>query len=283
MGSWELDLLHEWLKLPCYPEKTPEEDWILIDLRRYCEQSLHPALILMGFKPRPAVLYLLKSRVLDSVGVIVVIDDLKVTNCLSWARCCEMHLRLGLASSLCVDGEVCWSAHLHTWKHTQTHTCSVSATNPGQIKSFQWHKSVIVGVFYTFKFGVLGIYTVTTLFSYQAGWVAGSYLAMGPMLVWKGHARVIKRDDLEQVREALALSVEPRLMKKCRSVSPQSIVLSYCPSLYVKWNEYDVAQQGSGNMESELTKRQNNRAVKSGKAHIHYWPDSRSLEAQDKS
>lgn len=60
------------------------------------------------------LLYLLKSRVLDSVGVIVVIDDLKVTNRFSWTCCCEMHLRLGLASSLCVDGEVGWSAHLHS-------------------------------------------------------------------------------------------------------------------------------------------------------------------------
>lgn len=59
------------------------------------------------------LLHLLKSRVLDGVGVIVVIDDLKVTDGLAGARRCEMHLGFGLAGSLRVDGEVGWSSNLH--------------------------------------------------------------------------------------------------------------------------------------------------------------------------
>lgn len=58
--------------------------------------------------------HLLKSCVLDGVGVIVVIDDLKVTNGLTGARRCEMHFGFGLAGSLCVDGEVGWSSNLHS-------------------------------------------------------------------------------------------------------------------------------------------------------------------------
>lgn len=77
-----------------------------------CGININNSVLLLDFK---VLQYLLKSCVLDSVGVIVVIDDLKVTNCLPWAWCCKMHLRLSLASSLCVDGEVGWSAHLHSW------------------------------------------------------------------------------------------------------------------------------------------------------------------------
>lgn len=67
-----------------------------------------------------SLLYLLKSCVFDSVGVVMIIDYLKVTNCLSWAWRCKMHFRLGLASSLCVNGEVGWSAHLNSYN---THIC----------------------------------------------------------------------------------------------------------------------------------------------------------------
>lgn len=102
--------------------------------------------------------YLLKSCVLDSVGVIVVIDDLKVTNCLPWAWCCKMHFRLSLASSLCVDGEVGWSAHLHSW-NTRVYLSVLSVC----IKSrcfcdIKWFNSVFGG-----KCNVLGNLYLTCL------------------------------------------------------------------------------------------------------------------------
>lgn len=44
----------------------------------------------------------------------MVINDLKVTDGLSFERRCEAHLRRGLARSFSVNREVGWLAHLHT-------------------------------------------------------------------------------------------------------------------------------------------------------------------------
>lgn len=59
-------------------------------------------------------LALLNSGVLDGVGVVMVVDDLKVPHSFPLqASCCELDLRLGLACSLGKDGEVGRSTHLH--------------------------------------------------------------------------------------------------------------------------------------------------------------------------
>lgn len=65
--------------------------------------------------------YLLYSCVAHSVGVVVVVDDLKVfydfTFC---SREGEVHLRRGFPGSFSVDGEVSGFTHLHTWTKTET-------------------------------------------------------------------------------------------------------------------------------------------------------------------
>ena len=60
--------------------------------------------------------YLLYGGVADGVRVVMVVDDFKVSDGLSLGRPGEVDLRLGLACSLGVYGEVGRFAHLHAWK-----------------------------------------------------------------------------------------------------------------------------------------------------------------------
>lgn len=58
--------------------------------------------------------YLLDSSVADSVRIVVVVDDLKVSHGFAFGCSSEVDLRFGLASSLCVNGEVGGFTYLHT-------------------------------------------------------------------------------------------------------------------------------------------------------------------------
>lgn len=48
----------------------------------------------------------------------MVVDDLKVSDHAAFASCTEVDLRLGFASSLCINGEVGGFVDLHTWRDT---------------------------------------------------------------------------------------------------------------------------------------------------------------------
>lgn len=50
----------------------------------------------------------------------MVVDDLKVSDHVAFASRAEADLRLGLPSSLGVDGEVSGFVHLDTWSDTQS-------------------------------------------------------------------------------------------------------------------------------------------------------------------
>lgn len=52
--------------------------------------------------------------VADGVGVVVVVDDLKVSDGFTFGCCGEMNLRFGFTGSLCVNGEVSGFPHLNT-------------------------------------------------------------------------------------------------------------------------------------------------------------------------
>lgn len=69
----------------------------------------------MGWLPRvPPPAHLLQGRVLDGVGVVVVVDDLEVAHGRALPRPRKLHVQLGLARALRVHREVGRLAHLHT-------------------------------------------------------------------------------------------------------------------------------------------------------------------------
>lgn len=57
----------------------------------------------------------------------MVVDDLKVTDSISFKRSREVHLWRGLACSFSVDCEVCWLAHFHTYTPLGQHYLCKSA------------------------------------------------------------------------------------------------------------------------------------------------------------
>lgn len=60
--------------------------------------------------------YLLDGSVLDSVGIVVVVNDFKVSHGLALGRPSEVHVQLGLAGSLGQHRKVSRLSNLHTWK-----------------------------------------------------------------------------------------------------------------------------------------------------------------------
>ena len=104
---------------------------------------------------------------------------------------------------------------------------------------------------------------VTSLSSYWLSCMAvrlgvWAYLATGPVFVWEGCGKVIKRDDLEQVEECFwgdVLTDATMFEGELSSFSRWNIMRSYCPCLYVKWtvNENDADCRESRNTESELS------------------------------
>lgn len=60
------------------------------------------------------VAYLLHGCVAHGVGVVVVVDDLEVSDGVGFAGGAEVNLRFSLTCSFSVDGEVSGFAHLHT-------------------------------------------------------------------------------------------------------------------------------------------------------------------------
>lgn len=60
------------------------------------------------------VAYLLHGRVAHGVGVVVVVDDLKVSDGVGFGGGAEVNLRFSFTCSFSEDGEVSGFAHLHT-------------------------------------------------------------------------------------------------------------------------------------------------------------------------
>lgn len=60
--------------------------------------------------------YLLDGRVLDGVGVVVVVNDLKVPHSLTLGSPSKVHIQLGLASSLGQHRKVSRLPNFHTWR-----------------------------------------------------------------------------------------------------------------------------------------------------------------------
>lgn len=59
--------------------------------------------------------YLLDSSVLDSIRIVMVVDDFKVSHSLALGCPGEVHVQFGLASSLGQHSEVSWLSDFHTW------------------------------------------------------------------------------------------------------------------------------------------------------------------------
>lgn len=59
---------------------------------------------------------LVKSSVLHSVGVVMIINNFKVFNSISFDRGFKLHLWFSLSGPLGVDGEMGWDVHLNTCK-----------------------------------------------------------------------------------------------------------------------------------------------------------------------
>lgn len=65
--------------------------------------------------------YLLDGRVLDGVGVVMVVNDFKVPHRLTLGSPSKVHVQLGLASSLGQHREVSGLPNFHTWRaHPKT-------------------------------------------------------------------------------------------------------------------------------------------------------------------
>lgn len=62
---------------------------------------------------------LLHGCVAHGVGVVVVVDDLKVSDHVAFASGAEADLRLGFSGSLGVNGEVSGFVDLDTWSDTR--------------------------------------------------------------------------------------------------------------------------------------------------------------------
>lgn len=62
--------------------------------------------------------YLLDGRVLDGVGVVMVVDDFKVPHGLALGSPGKVHVQLGLAGSLGQHREVSGLPNFHTWVPT---------------------------------------------------------------------------------------------------------------------------------------------------------------------
>lgn len=58
----------------------------------------------------------MKSSVLHSVGVVMIINDLKICNSVSFGGSFELHLWFCLSCSLREDGEMGWNIHLNACK-----------------------------------------------------------------------------------------------------------------------------------------------------------------------
>lgn len=59
---------------------------------------------------------LMESSVLHGVGVVVIINDLKIFNSVSFGRSFELHLWFSLSCSLREDGEMGWNIDLNACK-----------------------------------------------------------------------------------------------------------------------------------------------------------------------
>lgn len=57
---------------------------------------------------------LVKSSIFHSVGVVMVINDFKVFNSISFDSGFKLNFWFSLSSSLSVNGEMGWGAHLNT-------------------------------------------------------------------------------------------------------------------------------------------------------------------------
>lgn len=64
--------------------------------------------------------YLLDGRVLDGVGIVMVVDDFKVPHGLTLGSASKLHVQLGLARSLGQHREVSGLPHFHTWGASPT-------------------------------------------------------------------------------------------------------------------------------------------------------------------
>lgn len=60
--------------------------------------------------------YLLYGSVLNSVGIVIVVNDIQIHHCLSWNWAAELHIQWCFSSSLGEHSEVCWFAVFHTWR-----------------------------------------------------------------------------------------------------------------------------------------------------------------------
>lgn len=60
--------------------------------------------------------YLLYWSVPDSVGIVVVVNDVHICYHLSWHRTAELHIQRRLPSSLGEHSEVCWLAIFYAWR-----------------------------------------------------------------------------------------------------------------------------------------------------------------------
>lgn len=60
--------------------------------------------------------YLLGGSVFNSVGVVVIIDDVQILHHIAGEGAAELHIQRGFASPFGEDSEVGWLPIFHTWK-----------------------------------------------------------------------------------------------------------------------------------------------------------------------
>lgn len=68
---------------------------------------------------RQMLVHLLDGGVADGVRVVVVVDDLEVSDGFSFRSSGEEDFRFGFTGSLCVDGEVSRFTNLNTFRGNQ--------------------------------------------------------------------------------------------------------------------------------------------------------------------
>lgn len=62
--------------------------------------------------------HLMKGSVLHGVGVVMIINDLKIFNSVSFGSTFELHLWFCLSCSLREDGEMGWNINLNSCKQS---------------------------------------------------------------------------------------------------------------------------------------------------------------------
>lgn len=60
--------------------------------------------------------YLLYRCVPNSVGIVIVVNDIQIHHCLSWHWAAELHIQWCFSSSLGEHSEVSWFATFYTWR-----------------------------------------------------------------------------------------------------------------------------------------------------------------------